>query len=126
MIEHETENESVMKVRFEGGPHDGERDELEDGTLGRWHQVPKEQMPNQPGSDEFSWYAYVNTFTNDDDGTAVFRYTSDDQDPLFEAVLEVQEQRRQDMLAVEMERHEVVTLYHPDPRGGPSNDNGVT
>lgn len=91
-----------MKVRFEGGPHHGGRDEMEDGTLARHHQ-------GEPP------YVYVQTFRRDEDGTQVFQYVTDAEDPLFERVMEHRDERIREMRRAEMERNEVAIALQFGP-----------
>ena len=107
-----------MKVRFEGGPRDGESEELEDGVLCLFHLVqPQGADAPSPGGlvkrtlearVRASWqFAYVNTFTRCDDDAMVFRFTTDPDDPLFDRVREVQEERAMWDFQALQEREEI-------------------
>ena len=112
-----------MKVRFEDGPRDGEVADLEDGVLCLMEQVqPKGTDAPSPGGlvkrtlearVRASWqFAYVNTFTRCDDDAMAFRFTTDPDDPLFDRVREVQEERAMWDFQALQEREEIA-ITHP-------------
>ena len=112
-----------MKVRFEGGPHDGEVADLEDGVLCLFHLVqPQGADAPSPGDllkgslEDFvrqsERLAYVNTFTLSDDGATVFRFAASAEDPLFDRVREIQEERAVWDFQALQEREEIA-ITHP-------------
>ena len=112
-----------MKVRFEGGPRDGEVTDLEDGVLYRMEQVHPQRMdaPSPGGLVKrmpearvraSGQFAYVNTFTRSNDEAVVFRFTTDPDDPLFDRVREIQEERAMWDFQALQEREEIA-ITHP-------------
>lgn len=107
-----------MKVRFEGGPRDGEVADLEDGVLYRMEQVqPKGTDAPSPGGlvkrtletrvRASGQFAYVNTFTRCDDDAMVFRFTTDPDDLPFDRMREIQEERAAWNFQALQEREEI-------------------
>lgn len=90
-----------MRVRFNGGPRHGERVEMEDGVLHRMWVAEQ--------------YAYVNTFTKDEDGATVFEFSTDPNDPVWDEVNHIREMRNDYEMMRRREMEEAGIIYQFGP-----------